>query len=405
MGAKVTTRVRRNFASCALAAAVLGATGCGVDAAADGGAELVARRGTLEPQLLLTGELQAVESLQIGVPRTPQFRIQLTWLVEDGAEVRTGDRLVEFDTTAFVTTLDEQRTAALRAERNLEKTRAEGAAAVVQAEMEVAQRQLQVDTAALDAGVPQHILSRREHQDRQLALARARHELAKAEERLRVRRDEAAADEEIARVELERARTEVRTAEDAIRELVITAPRDGVAVVADHPWEERKIQVGDTLWIGLTVLEIPDLDHMRVRARLPDVDDGRLPPGTSVRCVLDAHPDLELGGVVREIAPMATEERGDSLRRFFEVDVELEGSEPGRMRPGMSVRVEAPLPAAHESLLVPRAALDLASRPTRARLDGGGWAEVEIGECSSLECSVLGGLEVGARLAPAEGAS
>ncbi len=387
-----------------LAAVVLAATGCGVGATAEGGSggsELVARRGTLEPRLLLTGELQAVESLQIGVPRTPQFRIQVTWLVEDGAEVGAGDRLVEFDTTAFVTTLDEQRTAALRAERNLEKIRAEGAAAVVQAEMEVAQRQLQVDTAALDAGVPQHILSRREHQDRQLALARARHELAKAEEWLRVRRDEAAADEEIARVELERARSEVETAEDAIRELVITAPRDGVAVVADHPWEERKIQVGDTLWIGLTVLEIPDLDRMRVLARLPDVDDGRLPTGTPVRCVLDAHPELELGGLVREIAPMATEERGDSLRRFFEVDVELDRSDPERMRPGMSVRVEAPLPAAGESVLVPRGALDLASEPPRARLAGGGWSEVDVGDCSNLECTVLSGLAAGTRLAPA----
>lgn len=405
MGAKATESVLRSLAGCLLAAVLPGVAGCDVDAAADGGAELVARRGTLEPRVLLTGELQAVESLKIGVPRTPQFRIQVTWMVEDGAEVRARDRLVEFDTTAFLTTLDEHRTAALRAERNLEKIRAEGAAAVVQADMEVAQRQLQVDTAALDAGVPPHILSRRENHDRQLALARARHELAKASERLRVRREEAAADEQIAQVELERARTEVTTAEAAIRELVITAPRNGVAVVADHPWEERKIQVGDTLWIGLTVLEMPDLDHMRVRARLPDVDDGRLPAGSPVRCVLDAHPDLELGGVVREIAPMASEERGDSLRRFFEVDVELDRAEPGPMRPGMSVRVEAPLPAAAESVLVPRAALDLASSPPRARLAAGGWAEVEIGDCSSLECAVLGGLEVGARLAPAEGAS
>lgn len=394
----------RLWSGALLAVAVAVAGGCGVGTAEDGrsaGEQLGTRRGDLERRLLLTGELEAADSLKIGIPRTRQFRVQITWLAADGAEVRAGDRVVEFDSSAFTTNLDEQRTAELRAERALEKITAEVEAAGVQAEMEVARRQLELDKARLDATVPEHILSRRDFQDRQLALTRAQNGYDKAIEARAVQRRAGEADIEVARIELATARREVAAAESAIELLTVTAPRDGVVVISQHPWEGRKIQVGDMLWIGLTVAELPDLERLRVRARLSDVDDGLVAVGTPVRCSLDAHPELTLAGQVQAVTPVAAEERGESLRSFFEVLVELDRSDSELMRPGMSVRVEVPLPVVSDTVIAPRTALDLDHQPPRARLADGSWHEVEPGPCGALECAIVSGLDAGIALAPA----
>ena len=49
-------------------------------------------------------------------------------------------------------------------------------------------------------------------------------------------------------------------------------------LTGDHPWEGRKLQEGDTVWVGMTVASLPDLDSMIVEASLSDVDDGRIAP-------------------------------------------------------------------------------------------------------------------------------
>ena len=73
---------------------------------------------------------------------------------------------------------------------------------------------------------------------------------------------------------------------DAAQDTIDTLERLGFTTsVADHPWEGRKFQEGDSPWVGLTVMRIPELSKMRVLAKLMDVDDGRLAPGcAAARC-------------------------------------------------------------------------------------------------------------------------
>ena len=68
-------------------------------------------------------------------------------------------------------------------------------------------------------------------------------------------------------IELEKARTEIASAEKAIDALVLNAPRDGIIVIGEHPWEERKFQIGDTVQPGWTIVSLPDFSSgMEVRA-------------------------------------------------------------------------------------------------------------------------------------------
>ncbi len=212
-----------------------------------------------------------------------------------------------------------------------------------------------------------------------------------------------AADVAIQQISLQKSRREIRTAEDAIEALILRAPRDGIVLVADHPWEGRKLQVGDTIWVGMTVATLPDLSSMIVQTHLSDVDDGKIAPGREARCTLDAYPGVTYRGRVVEISPVARESRRSLLLRHFPVRIALERSDARRMRPGMSVRVEVLGPQIKDALVVPRTALDLSGGRTRALLADGGAAEVRLGPCGAGDCVVESGLREGTRLRRREG--
>ena len=82
-----------------------------------GGPTMRSRRGNLERRIVLTGTLEAVENTMVQVPQTTERRITLQWLAPDGAEVRQGDPIAEFDPSPFSTTLESGRNQVLVAER------------------------------------------------------------------------------------------------------------------------------------------------------------------------------------------------------------------------------------------------------------------------------------------------
>ena len=396
-------------AALALALAVLGGAAAGCSGAGAETAptpatvgELTVRRGDLRQRLLLTGELRAVRARELVVPQSPSWRVQIRRLADDGAEVVAGEPVVEFDTTEFASDLEEKRLALREKENEVDRSRARGEVTEAEKGYALLAAEAALEKAASRADVPPGLLSARELQDRRLARERAEVEVAKAREDLEAAGRANRAEQEIARIDVERARREIEVAERALRDLTLLAPEDGVFVVEENRWEGgRKLQEGDMVFVGMTVARLPDLSSMRVRAVLSDVDDGRVTPGMAATCTLDAYPDTSRPCRVASVAPVARETDHASLLSFFEVGVELAGSDPERMRPGMSVKVDVETATVAGALLAPRRALDLAGPAPRARLAGGGWREVTLGPCGPLECAVEAGLEEGQRLADA----
>lgn len=376
------------------------ALGCAGSRAGEGDApdrDLRVRRGEFVETFVITGELDALRSSDLSVPRVPSSDTSIRWLVDDGAVVAEGDRLVEFDNASFTQNLEEKRLASAQAESELLKREAEIEAGAAERAMQVEVRRIALEKSRKDAEVPKELLPLREWQERQLALRRAEMEHEKA---LEDRAAQEAADQEEMlqkRIALETTLREIRVAEEAIRALTLRAPTNGIAVIADHPWEGRKLQVGDSLWVGLTVVRIPDLSEMEVVAELSDVDDGRVAPGMPARSFLDAYPERLFAGRVLDVARVAQESEFRSLRRSFRVRVSLDTSDPDRMRPGMSARVEIEARRLADVLVAPRAALDLSGEAAVARTDDGA-VEVRLGPCNPQECVVEGGLAEGTRL-------
>jgi multidrug efflux pump subunit AcrA (membrane-fusion protein) len=399
-------RSRPSAAICLLLACLAPLAGCsGTGARAESGRdeELTVHRGPFRQRLILSGELAAERGENLVVPRTNSFQLTVRWMAEDGTLVKAGDPVIAFDNSQFASDLEEKRLSTSQAGSDLATAEAELKTTRSERQFNVAKARSELEKAKLAAGVPKEILPLRDYQERQLALKRAESELAKAEEVLATEAKVSSTGVQIQKITLEKSRREIHTAEEAIDALDLKAPRDGMVLVGTHPFEGRKIQVGDSVFSGMTVATLPELASMIVQASLSDVDDGRITPGMAVLCTLDAYPITTYRGRVVEISPVARESKRSPLLRYFPVRIVLEKSDTRRMRPGMSVRVEVLGPETRDALLVPRVALDFADGGPRALLAAGGTSPVRLGPCSADACVVESGVAEGTRLRSRDG--
>lgn len=391
------------FAACTIGIVLLAGTGCHRASPDAGGGsppvgDLVIHRGTFIGRALLTGELKAERAAKIDAPLTEQWQLVIKWLEKDGTPVHAGQRVVEFDSSTFLAGLEEKRLAVVSALREEEQETAQGAAGVAEKERAIEKAMTALREAEIAAAVPEELLSRRDFQELQLKLEKARVEVEKAENQVEAARKANRASLAIRRIARDGAEREIRTAVDAVAHLTVTAPRDGVFQVAEHPWEGRRFQTGDTVWPGFDVGFIPEPSNLVVEASLVDVDDGSVTVGMNVVCTLDAYPERGYTGKVVRISPVAQEPSRGSRRRAFPLGVALDSVDEARMRVGMSVKVEVETARRQGVLLAPRVALDPGETPPKARLADGRLLEVGLGRCSAQECVVVSGLTEGTRL-------
>jgi multidrug efflux pump subunit AcrA (membrane-fusion protein) len=352
----------------------------------------------VEDVFLLTGEIRALRSAGISVPQTESWQVQIKWIAEDGAEVREGDPVVEFDNARVLATLEERRTRLRQAEIEREGRERAQDAELEKKRVAVEKAEVEVRKAGVDAAVPENLRSALEYRKLQGALLEKQSGLEKARADLEAARISSRSELEVARIAEQKARREMEASAKGLASVSVRAPRNGIFIVAPH-WrgdEGRKLQSGDNLFTGLPVASIPDLAEMEVDARLSEVDHGAISSGMKARIALDTYPDRSFPGRVEEVSAVATEARD---RPGFPVRVSLERTDPALMRPGMSVRVEVVRGEWPRALTLPRAAVRfegttaLVTRPGRSDA-----VPVRLAACTPVTCIVESGLSEGDRV-------
>lgn len=187
------------------------------------------------------------------------------------------------------------------------------------------------------------------------AAARARHEQSRTRlERLRKLIEQNVVSEDELQTEQRREEElghEAARAEEAVRRLktslekkTITAPFDGIVTA-------KLTEVGQWVAAGGAVAELVDLSRVEVRVELPERHVAGVEPGARVEARADALAGRAFEGVVVAVVPVA-----DDMARTFPLRVEVPNAD-GALKDGMLCRVEVPLEAEREALLVPKDAI------------------------------------------------
>jgi HlyD family secretion protein len=356
-------------------------------------------RGKLVDRVLLTGELRATTAVELVVPRTTAtWELAIRWMAEDGVAVKAGDRVLAFDNSAVTADLEQKHLALLEAEMTLRSARDVAAMETANKANELAQHQIALDKASVRADVPADLLPTREAQERQLEKKRMEVAVKKAAEDLAAQKSESELELRVKEIDLDKAKRAIDDAEGVIAALDIRAPKGGIIVIGNHPWEDRKYHLGDSVQPGWPILTMPDLSlGMDVHSELSDVDDGRVSVGMTGTCTLDAYPADPIACTVKQLTPVARSKGEQSLRRAFSVELSLAKADE-RMRPGMSVKVELARPGLANVVLVPRGAVVFpAGSDAKPQVRGanGALRDVALGPCDAQACAVDKGLAEG----------
>ncbi len=164
-----------------------------------------------------------------------------------------------------------------------------------------------------------------------------------------------------AQATLVRARATLRLAQEKRQDVTIRAPIDGTLL-------ERTVEPGQIIASassnvsgGTTLFRMADLGEMQVRARVDEVDIGRVRPGQPARVTVEAYPGRTFRGAVAKIEPQAIVEQNITM---FPVLVRLPNPE-GLLRPGMNAEVTVEIASREDVVAVPNAAV-VSPREARA---------------------------------------
>ncbi len=324
--------------------------------------EFRVEKGAFQKDLTFSGELHAAESIIITSPNiSSSWNFTITYLALEGSRVKPGDLLVEFDTTSLQTKrleLEKKREEA-RIKIAQKEAEIEGRRQDLLLEQAVAEKNLRV--AELYAAIDPQFIPGADAEKYQFDLSKAKLDLDKVNERLANLEKSARAELEVVRLDYEQADLELRRLLSELERMSIRAPAPGLVLYAESWQNARKLQKGDTVYKGQQVIQLPNMDEVRVLAYVYDMDFGHLREGMTAEVVLDSLPGHIFPGKLAALPEVASQRTSQSQMKVFRVEVFLLEKDLAGMKPGMSARVRVPL-ARSISLWVPRAALQLNAR-------------------------------------------
>jgi HlyD family secretion protein len=175
--------------------------------------------------------------------------------------------------------------------------------------------------------------------------------------------DSAKAALDSAKFEIQRAEGALRQINEALSKTVIRSPATGTISSLTSRAGERV--VGTSQFAGTEVMRIADLDHMEARVNVNENDVVEVKVGDVARISVDAYPDREIRGVVREIASTALTRNAGTQEEVTNFEVKISIPDRSlRLRPGMSATADIETATVKNVVAVPIQSVTVRSTDT-----------------------------------------
>lgn len=318
----------------------------------------IARQGEFSVITTSRGELVAGHSVLITAPlNVPDLRI--VWQAAAGASVKGGDTILKFDVSGAQRQFQEKEANLKQAEAQLSEAIAQARIAGEQGLLEIATQKTQTERARLEVSRSE-IFSAIQAEEKKID-----HHLA--QEKLSVKQ----ADTQLVQVQNEskisalkttvaKIQAEVNLTIKRISQMEVKAPSSGVVnylMNYSQGWVNAKpFKVGDNVWPGSSIAEIPDLASLQIKGKIEEIERGRLKSGLDVRILLDPFPEKPFLGKLIEIAPLAEQNFEWPPSRNFRAYAAFDQIDP-RLRPGMNGRIDIIVDRLSNAVSVPAKAV------------------------------------------------
>lgn len=366
------------------------------------------RLGDFVDYVELRGEIAVRSSKVITAPNNAGD-LQILKLVADGASVKEGDVVVEFDATSLQRRADQYRATLRQVEAEISRTNAQRLLAEEQNQTDVMSAKFALEKAQLDAST-RDVVPAIENEKNVLALAKAEQKLRELETKIEASRVGAEADLAGIRRKRDKAKADLDQAERNLAALTLRSPGDGIITLLPNSRARTTLlsgrtpvfKEGDRLWSAAEIAELPDMSTIHASAPIYEADRGRVKLGQPVTIHIEAVPDREHKGNVSEISTLANLDYSTyPTRKSFDLRVQLEQPDP-RLRAGMTAALRVEVERMPDSIVVPaEAVFDKGGRTVAYVLENGSYEErkLVLARRSAGQVQVEDGLKQGERIA------
>ncbi|MGD0362353.1 MAG: HlyD family efflux transporter periplasmic adaptor subunit [Bryobacteraceae bacterium] len=265
-----------------------------------------ARQGDFSVIVRCRGELKARRSVQITAPvNVPSLRI--VWQAAAGSAVKQGDLVVRFDPSSTKQQLQEKEAALKQAQATLDQAVADARITAEQDQRDLSSAKYDVEKAKMEASKAEIVSKLQGEESRiDLGLSEQKLRVQEATVNLHATSDKA----KIASLTRQRdqAQAEVDLTNNRLAQMELKTPLSGVVMYMQNNsqgWMNAKpFQVGDQVWPGGVVAEIPDLTTLEMEGKVEEIDRGRISEGQETRVHIDSLPELTMPADLVAISPL-----------------------------------------------------------------------------------------------------
>ena len=177
----------------------------------------------------------------------------------------------------------------------------------------------------------------------------------------------------------------LRSSQARLSKTVIRAPFDGFVGL-------RRINIGDYATIGQELVDVVQLDPLRVDFSVPETLLPKMRPELQIEVTVDAYPDEIFAGQIIAVAP-----KSDVQGHSLEVRASLPNAEL-KLRPGLFVRVNISLGVKSNAIVIPEQAIWPIGESKTVYVVVDGKAQqrvVRLGDRKPGAVEIVAGLEAG----------
>jgi len=363
-----------------------------------------AREGEFLEMIRCRGELRAGRSSQIYAPVVPNLRI--AWLAASGETVQKGDPVVRFDSSSIQQQLVQKEAQLQQAQATLDQAIAQTRIDSDKDQSDLEEARYNVEKARL-ATVGNEFVGRIQAEEARIDLTVAEQKLKVQEANLAVHA--AAATRRIAALTRQRdqAQADIDLTKSRMAQMEIQAPLSGVVVFVSNynqgPLNAKPFKVGDSVYSGMNLAEIPDMSSLAMDAKVEETDRGRIGVGKDVRLRVDALPELTIPGKITQISPLAELSNDYPPTRSFRAYAAIQNADP-RLRPGMNGGLDIIIDRLPKAITIPaKAVFTRDGKPVVFVQSGAAYREVPVQLLARNPDEVaVSGIEAGVTVALAD---
>jgi HlyD family secretion protein len=314
-------------------------------------------KAPLDIKVHATGQLQSAASLFVGCPSVERvWQYTISFMAPEGKAVKEGDMILSFDAREIMQRLQLKQSELDTALKELQRMQLTERQTRENLALQYEQDKVNKQKAVRKADYPEDLIAPMELEKRKMEL-----ELADLQEKLAQNRLANQISGMASRIQVQESKASLLKAQvdrlqRDVQTMNVLAPKAGL-VVYTPDWDGKKKVVGDTCWMGDTILELPDLGRMQMKAVILEVQAGRVKVGQPAEVRLDSNPDRVYKGQVTSLGRVFRVKSDSQPAIVFDAVIDLSESDPGLMRPGMAAGVNITISSKDNVLQVPDAAV------------------------------------------------